>query len=199
MSVQHIFTTPIAEYSWDRNPETLVKLKQQIADKNLNFPFNSSPEMLEFTDWILTNTQRYAYNINKNSGYILLRDMWHRTMTEKDSYVPPHIHPSVWCIGTFYFDDEQGDLVLLDPRGAHDFELNEVIDTDGNTHSNCVDYYHKPKANSCVMFPSYIKHLVLPSKNDKRSRTAISWNILYNQEDVLLKIFNPPQHLYRKL
>lgn len=199
MSVQHIFTTPIAEYSWDRNPDTLVKLKQQIVNKSLNFPYNDSPEMLEFIDWILTKTEKYAYSVNKTQGYIGLKDMWHRTMTEKDSFVPPHYHPSVWCIGTFYFDDGQGDLVLLDPRGTHDWEFKEITDTDGHKHSSCTDYYYKPKANTCIMFPAYIKHLVLPNKSENRSRTAISWNILHNVEDTLIKFLNPPQHLYRKL
>ena len=199
MSVKQLFTTPVGEYAWDKDPQIIHNLKQQIIDKKFNFPENLSPEMLEFTDWILTNTERYAYNIGKTKGYIVLKDMWYRTMTDQDSFVPPHYHPSVWCIGTFYFDDGQGDLVLLDPRGTHDWEFKEIYDTDGHPHSSCIDYYHTPKKNSCVMFPSYIKHLVLPSKKDNRSRTAISWNMIHNVEDGLLKFFNPPQHLYRKL
>lgn len=198
MSLKEIFTTPIYEKEWDRDPSIIDKLKEIIHSKELNFPYTTNEEVLEFSKWIIENAKDFAYQTGRTQGYIGLKDMWHRTMKNGSSYVPPHTHPTVWCVGTFYFEDDQGDLVLIDPRGTHDWEFKTVQDNEGHNHSNCTDYYYKPKKNTCIMFPSYLKHLVLPTQ-EGRLRTAISWNILYDTETKLIEFLNPPKHLYTEL
>jgi len=198
MSIKQIFTTPIYEAEWSGDPSTISTLKKLVLNKNLNFPYNNSKEIVEFTNWIIEHSKNFAYQVGKNKGYIGLKDMWYRTMSNSNSYVPPHTHPSVWCIGTFYFEDGQGDLVLIDPRGSHDWEYGTVKDNEGYNHGNCTDYYYTPKKNTFIMFPAYIKHLVLPA-HEGRTRTAISWNLLFETEGTLLKMLNPPEHLYTEL
>lgn len=171
---KNLFVSPISEYGWNRSTKPLEDIKNSIVH------YSKSEE---FMSWILECAADYASNVNKTGGYLVCRDIWIRTMRNPYSYVPPHIHPNAWAVGSFYFEDGQGDLVLFDPRGYlnEQWQWTEIKDIDGNMHSSCTDYYYNPKKNTCIMFPAYLKHMVLPSAN-QRKRTTISWNITFEDD-----------------
>lgn len=166
--IQNIFSTPIQEFHWSNtqvDPSNILDITNNIV----------------FIQFILDSAKEYAQGIGKRNGYLICRDIWIRTMRQSHSYVPLHDHPGSWAVGTFYLDDGQGDLVLVDPRGyTSEWNWTEMKDIDGNNHSSCTDFYYTPKKNTCIMFPAYIKHMVLPS-NKERTRTAISWNISFEE------------------
>jgi hypothetical protein len=189
-NLKNIFTTPIQEFKWNRSLSELETVKDWTRQKNQDS---------KFVSWVLECAAEYAKSVGKNNGYLICIDIWYRTMIHSHSYVPPHIHPSAWAVGSFYFEDGQGDLVLIDPRGyISEWEWTEVSDVDGNIHSSCTDYYYKPKKNTCIFFPAYIKHLVLPS-NDSRQRTAISWNILFDEDFSFIEKFGIKKHMWIKI
>ena len=171
----NLFVTPIQEFVWNRSSAELEAIETSIRNRG-------SIDYSKFIPWVLECAAEYANTVGKTNGYLICKDIWCRTMVHPHSYVPPHIHPNAWAVGSFYLQEGQGDLVLIDPRGyISEWTWNEVSDIDGKPHSSCIDYYYKPKKNTCIFFPGYLKHLVLPSK-DSRERTAISWNILYEEE-----------------
>jgi hypothetical protein len=104
-------------------------------------------------------------------------------------------------VGTFYFNQGMGDIVLLDPRGyINDWKWEGVKDLEGIDHYSSSDYYYTPKEKTCIFFPGYIKHLVLPASNaNKRQRTAISWNIHTHDGEKYFELFNPPSYSYVSL
>ena len=190
MSCKNLFSTPVEEFEWNRPLDELEDIKISLDKGN---PISNSPE---FISWVLECSARYAKSVGKNNGYLVCMDIWNRTLTNAQSYVPPHTHPSTWAVGSFYFDDSQGDLVLIDPRGyLSEWNWTEVLDIDGNRHSSCTDYYYTPKKNTCIMFPGYVKHLVLPT-NKHRNRTAISWNILFENDLDVIKKFGIEKNKY---
>jgi len=199
MQLQHLFTTPIVEIPWDEDTNILYRLKVSLENKNICFLQNDTAESIFFTKWIVQKSREYALALGNTQGVVGVRDIWYRTLKNQSGYVPPHSHPSTWCVGTFYFEEGQGDLVLIDPRGSIEFETAEHYDNEGNVHSNCLDFYYTPKPNTAIMFPAYLKHLVLPSKQTKRSRTAISWNTMYLQDTRFIDFIQPPEHTYESL
>ena len=191
-NINNIFSTPIEEFNWNRSIEELDYIKSSLK----NQPISSSKE---FVSWVLECSANYAKSVGKANGYLVCMDIWQRTITNSYSYVPPHIHPSTWAIGCFYFEEGQGDLVLIDPRGyISEWNWTEIADIDGNLHSSCTDYYYTPKKNTSVMFPGYIKHLVLPS-NNTRNRTVLSWNILFEDDLDVIKKFGIEEYRYIKI
>ena len=198
--LQNIFATPIAEFDWDRDPNILSVLETRLLQDDTSYEKICTFESIEFITWVLEKAKLYAWSVGRRHGYISCPDIWHRTMTNPANFVPPHIHPSVWAVGTFYFNAGMGDIVLLDPRGyINDWEWKSVKDLDGIDHYSCPDYYHTPKENTCLFFPGYLKHLVLPASNsEKRQRTAISWNI-HTHDERFIEVFNPPAYAYTSL
>jgi hypothetical protein len=188
----NLFVTPIQEFAWNRSLAELEGIETSIRK-------NKSIENSKFISWVLECSAEYARTTGKKNGYLICKDIWYRTMVHPHSYVPPHIHPSSWAVGSFYFEDGQGDLVLIDPRGyISEWSWTEVSDIDGNLHSSCTDYYYQPKKNTCIFFPGYIKHLVLPS-NDTRQRTAISWNIIFEQDCDVIKQYGIEDYKWIKI
>ena len=191
-NLKNIFVTPIQEFEWNRSLPELETIKNSIRKNN---PIHDS----KFTSWVLECAAEYAKSTGKKNGYLVCADIWYRTMLQSHNYVPPHIHPSTWAVGSFYFEDGQGDLVLIDPRGyISEWSWTEVSDVDGNLHSSCTDYYYQPKKNTCIFFPGYIKHLVLPS-NSSRQRTAVSWNITFEEDFNIIEKFRIEEHKWIKI
>ena len=179
-NLKNLFVTPIQEFEWNRSLSELETVKTCIRK-------NNSREDSSFVSCLLECSAEYARSVGKQNGYLICKDIWYRTIVNPHSYVPPHIHPSTWAVGSFYFEDGQGDLVLIDPRGyIAEWAWTEMPDIDGNLHSSCTDYYYQPKKNTCIFFPGYVKQLVLPS-NQTRHRTAISWNILFEQDSNVIE------------
>lgn len=190
--IKNIFATPIQEFEWTSSLTELEPVKNCIRK-------SISIEDSKFTSWVLECAVEYAKMVGKNNGYLVCKDIWHRTMVHPHSYVPPHIHPSTWAVGSFYFEDGQGDLVLIDPRGyINEWGWTAVSDIDGNLHSSCTDYYYQPKKNTGIFFPGYIKHLVLPS-TDARQRTAISWNIIFEQDSDVVEQYGIEDYKWIKI
>ena len=191
-NLKNLFVTPIQEFEWNRSLSELKAVETCIKK-------NKPLEQSGFISWVLECSAEYAKSVGKQNGYLVCMDIWHRTIVNSHSYVPPHIHPSTWAVGSFYFEDGQGDLVLIDPRGyINEWSWTEMSDVDGNLHSSCTDYYYQPKKNTCIIFPCYIKHLVLPS-NQTRHRTAISWNIIFEQDNNVIKQFGIEDHKWIKI
>ena len=190
--ITDLFVTPIQEFEWNRSSTELETIETCIRK-------NNSIDDSKFMSWVLECSAEYAKTVGKKNGYLICIDMWYRTIVNPQSYVPPHIHPSTWAVGSFYFEEGQGDLVLIDPRGyISEWSWDEVPDIDGNLHSSCTDFYYRPKKNTCIFFPGYIKHLVLPS-NDSRQRTAISWNITFEEDIGIIEKFGIADHKWIKI
>jgi uncharacterized protein (TIGR02466 family) len=174
-NLQHLFTTPVCVSDWTALEEEAGQLGFQLM--NSYFDNLQTLESNIFKRQILETAKEYAISTGKDSGYVHLNRVWCRIIKDPAYYVPPHVHSGTWAVGTFYFTAGQGDLVLLDPRGAHDFNYTQTVDETGQKYSNCTDHYYTPQALHAIFFPAYLKHMVLPSKENTRARMALSWNL----------------------
>jgi hypothetical protein len=199
METLQLFSTPIATDDWSKHAHVADALCTQFVQANQikkqDFLTFDSSEAEYFKALILESAKQYALSVGQTTGYLILDSCWFRIIEDPNYFVPNHHHPGCWCSGTFYFTEGQGDLVFMDARGSIDFEQVSIQDIHGNWHSNCTDYYHKPKKYQAVYFPAYVKHMVLPNQNAVRNRIALSWNIARTDDFGLIEKMKLPKEL----
>jgi hypothetical protein len=182
-----LFSTDIWLDDWSDLEETVVELSYQLMKNNMKPMEIKSEEMQIFINRILNSAKEYARSVGYTDGYIVFNRAWARVMTEPSHFIPNQSHFGTWMVGTFYVTDGQGDICLVDPRGAQDFYRNTITDYRGEKHGNCNDYYYTPQKMHAIFFPGYLMHMVTPSQiTDKSSRVrlAISWNLDYESENI---------------
>ena len=107
----------------------------------------------------------------------LLDNMWINVNNYKD-YNTIHSHPGCILSGVYYakVPENGGNLVFSNPAfdymqcdwGEPPFENNKF---------NCMQFHYPSNTGDLVIFPSWLKHDVLPNKNEKESRISISFNL----------------------
>tara|TARA_R100001143_G_scaffold60255_1_gene59612 strand:- start:167 stop:745 length:579 start_codon:yes stop_codon:yes gene_type:complete len=127
-----------------------------------------------------TEIEKHA-NIFKKSflfkDLIKLGDMWININTYKD-YNREHGHPLLTFAGVYYVKVPEGsgaiefihpaaDLIQRDWRGLEKEKYNNY---------NSSQWSFEPRENMLFLFPSWLKHCVLPQEN-KEERVSISFNL----------------------
>ena len=127
----------------------------------------------------------YAYYNNllgKKSKLRISLSWANRTKPGEGHHV--HKHPNSIISGVFYLNDSPESKINLaspfeDMTQMHDInkegaELNQF---------NWSEYYYTPQKNTCILFPSYIRHYVNKNTSDE-DRYSIAFNTFfdYNQQ-----------------
>lgn len=200
MDIQHIFTTPISINKWEQDTTTLEQFKQHVLDTRKLYVdlFSQAISGTEqIASWILNLSAEYASHAGFKGYYVVLQDMWVAVMRGPDAYKPLHHHIGTWGVGTMYLVDGMGDIMLVDPRGAHPFEFKSRLDNNGSQHTNCPDYYYTPQKYHAILFPAYLKHMVLSNPSSNRERIAVSWNINTTQSMERIQALHIPEFRYK--
>jgi len=207
--LQHIFTTPISFHKWPHSTETTERIYNAAVNassegrtfyRDVTTTKNDDDDVV-FRKWILETAQQHAWDVGYKQGVVVLRRAWMRVIRNPQNTVPLHYHPEAWCVGTFYFTDGGGDIMLVDPRGyIGEYEVGRVNDAEGKSHSVCNDYYYTPEKNTAIVFPGYLKHMVhSSSQNDERTRVAISWDIRLFLDDECIESCELEDDRYMRL
>jgi len=200
MLIQHIFTTPISINKWEQDTAVLEQFKQHVLSTRsiyLDLFTQAIPGTEQIVSWTLDLSAEYASHAGLKGYYVVLQDMWVAVMKGLNTYKPLHHHNGTWGVGTMYFIDGMGDIMLVDPRGAHPFENKSRLDINGSPHTSCLDYYYTPQKYHAILFPAYLKHMVLPDSCSDRERVAISWNITVTNDVRRIEAFKIPKFRYK--
>jgi hypothetical protein len=205
--MQHLFTTPIDLYKWSYDQGTIDRIRAFIQSKvvegktrYLDYTEVPGEDAALFRKWILECSRQYALDLGRTGGYVVLEKVWGRFISNPYYSVPMHHHSEAWCIGTFYFNDGGGDIMIADTRGyTGEFETGRVKDIEGQTHSICTDFYYTPEKDTAIIFPGFAKHMVHASTTDTRLRMALSWNIKHAETDQFIELFQVDSARYLKV
>jgi hypothetical protein len=181
MGLQNFFSTPIYTHFIPQN--IADKMEEIIVPRLSNLEFEdgvntdffknekivSDKEIKPFLDYI--NSIVYIYSQESNIKYCKLGNFWIQDYQTSHSH-GLHCHPQSTISGTYYIrtNSHSGNLKFQNPNPHIDMEvpLNPQIQQ---------TYYNiKPKKGLLVLFPSWLKHEILPSSNKDVIRTSLSFN-----------------------
>jgi uncharacterized protein (TIGR02466 family) len=127
----------------------------------------------------------YAYYNNllgKRSKLRISLSWANRTKPGQEHHI--HKHPNSIISGVFYLNDSPesrinlvspfDDITQMHDISREDAQLNEF---------NWSEYHYNPQKNTCVLFPSYVRHYVSKNTSDE-DRYSIAFNTFfdYNQQ-----------------
>lgn len=155
----------------------VLSIKPSFNPKGFNI-FDHSTERIEILKEYITKKAIECTSGLFNDKFMFnpfIERGWVNVQNPKNG-MPLHDHGSTVLAATYYIKtpDNCGDLLLVDPRGAHDWgrEYDNGID--------CVKYKRiTPSAGKLVMFPAYIMHMIEPNCSDEQ-RVSLSCNIINN-------------------
>jgi len=117
----------------------------------------------------------YSKNFKLNKK-LKLDNLWININGYKDSNLP-HIHPNNILSGVFYVKvpKNSGKIRFENPC----LDLMESVYQDSIIEYNLINsatWCLEPDENLLILFPSFLKHSVLPNMNKKEKRISISFN-----------------------
>lgn len=146
---------------------------------------------LNFNDKLPKDKAEEIENVFKDQAELFLKELTGKQIDlflseswtdhiKKYGYNTPHDHSGSNVIGVYYVkaQDNCGDLLLHDPRGATNFISQYDINTEGYLVSGRSYYRVKPKVGNLILFPSYVVHSVQPNMNDE-TRLSLAMNFKY--------------------
>jgi len=127
-------------------------------------------------DEIIVKTNEYAkiYNFKKP---LKLWNFW-ININSTGSRNMMHVHPGSPVSGVFYIEAPEGSGVLSFTRGEDllQYHFENVCKQPNNLISD--KFFMKPKTNSLVLFPGYLKHEV-ETNFTKYDRISLSFNTIF--------------------
>jgi uncharacterized protein (TIGR02466 family) len=188
--INHIFSTPVKIISLNNINEINIKLAKAMT---LGFEYN-------FTDNLNEEDSIYLEKLFKDEAELFLNELYPHKIdlilskswinsTKKYEFQTPHEHSGNTVIAVYYINtnENSGDLLLHDPRGAIDFIPSIEKDSKGNKLSGRSFVRVKPKTGDLILFPSYLVHSVEPNMTDD-IRISLAMNFKYKDFTQFKKI-----------
>ena len=104
----------------------------------------------------------------------VISNMWFNVNQYKDSNAP-HIHPLSVYSGVYYVTTPENCGQIQFQHAATDLLMYWERIAGGSPHASSICNYPAIK-NTLYIFPSWVKHSVLPNKNQEEERITISFN-----------------------
>tara|TARA_R110000824_G_scaffold24380_1_gene85991 strand:+ start:154 stop:732 length:579 start_codon:yes stop_codon:yes gene_type:complete len=184
--LHHLFPSVIYEVQLNLNTKRIndycFKLKQSFKSvaKSNHGGWQSPPIKNSQLPSLVIEIEKHADIFKKAFLFknpVVLSHMWVNINSYKD-YNREHSHPLLTFAGVYYVKVPEG-------SGALGFihPVSEIIERDwcgiekekyNNYNSN--EWLFEPKENTLFLFPSWLKHCVLPQTN-KEERVSISFNL----------------------
>jgi len=126
------------------------------------------------------NVDSYCDELKIKRG-LKLSNIWVNINRFKDSN-RMHRHPQSIISGVFYVKtpNDCGDIWFEPVGGIEDYWRPE--NTISYTEYNSPSWIIPPKENNCILFPSWVNHMVKPNFNKTEERISFSFN--YNYEGI---------------
>ena len=157
-----------------------LKIQEKIGGRQISnfggFQSNGINNKIILQSLGKKTTDLLLQNYNIKSKEIWITDLWINQNLQKDFNIV-HIHEGSHFSGVYYLQvpKENGELVFLREDSVVLSNLNKYISNNSEFIHN---YYIKPKKNLLVLFPSYLRHCVLPHK-EKCARVSVSFNVKF--------------------
>jgi uncharacterized protein (TIGR02466 family) len=159
------------EYS--QNVKNNVKYSNEGGYQSYNLEIKSHDFFQSIFDEIFKEIDNYALHINLKKQY--LSRFWFNINKFKD-YNLSHAHSSNELSGVYYVDTpiDCGDIVFERPNDT----MLEACWTNSDFYNlyNSITYTLPAIAGHLYIFPSFLKHRVLPNKNKNLQRISISFD-----------------------
>jgi uncharacterized protein (TIGR02466 family) len=116
------------------------------------------------------------YGIDNSKHKLVVANLWFSVNNELD-YNQVHIHGGSFLSGTYYLKvpDGAGEIVFYRNYMEEHFITSIPAQLEQITDINASTCRYQPRENKFVIFPSYVQHSVLPSKEGER--ISLSFNI----------------------
>lgn len=175
MTIQHLFTTPIKIVKLNFEEINPIIGKAQHLKFTKNFNDNLSKDESEKTEKVFRNeAELYLKELTGKQIDLKLKQSW-TTATLKYQFQTPHEHSGNTVIAVYYVltNEQSGDILLHDPRGANSFIPKFENNLSGRS-------YHRitPKVGDLLLFPAYVVHSVEPNLSDE-TRISLAMNFEY--------------------
>tara|TARA_B100000745_G_scaffold266980_1_gene192519 strand:+ start:289 stop:852 length:564 start_codon:yes stop_codon:yes gene_type:complete len=121
---------------------------------------------------LITKLEHHSSNFRGNTQVI--SNMWFNINQYKDSNAS-HIHPFSVYSGVYYITTPENCGLIQFEHPAQDLLLYWGTIASGASHASSICKYSAIK-NTLYIFPSWLKHSVLPNKNQEEKRISISFN-----------------------
>jgi len=125
------------------------------------------------------NVKEYSHTLNLKDNLQLSR-LWINVNRFKDSN-RLHRHPQSIISGVFYIKTPEncGDLCFEPIDRIEDYWM--TSDMVAYNQYNSPNFCLHPIENHCILFPSWLNHLVKPNLNETEERISISFNYNYGR------------------
>lgn len=151
------------------------RVKSNIGGWQSNDLFDEYPIISNLKKIISENLNIYAKKFNFNKK-LKITNLWININGYKDSNMI-HSHPNSIFSGVFYVKvpENSGNFIFHNP--SEDFM--EVVFSNNLSEYNTMNsstWFFEPQEDFLFLFPSFLRHSVLPNMNKEEKRISISFN-----------------------
>ena len=158
-----------------KDENTSRQMSNRGGYQSINIFYGIHPELNGLVEEINKHVEDYAINIMRLKEKPSVSNLWINVNKYKD-YNKAHVHPNSIISGVYYvkvpknsgsivFENSSDPSKYLHPEDV--IEFNEV---------NSSSWEIKPKEDELLLFPSWLKHEVMPHLNLKEDRISIAFN-----------------------
>ena len=138
---------------------------------------HTRPEFKELSQWIEECSEDLSSRIGVNKKLSIL-DMWANINTGLNSWNARHMHGGILSGVLWVAAPEGSGHIVFDNPIPLEYWTQNLIDTHStkinNTNTSQISY--APKERTCLLWPSYLHHMVEPNKENVQ-RISISFNL----------------------
>ncbi len=174
MNIQNMFAVPIGWrhlYGIDNN--SIIKYCKTIQrpDGQSNKLDLNHPSVKPLIDRVNLESNKFHTSCGMKHS-LVVTDAWHND-GNPEYICRPHLHPHAFSVATYYLNDSDVELYLLNPiNSLENLIIPELVDY--YTEYNRVYMKIPPKEGLLLIFPSWIVHYV---ENIKDNRMSIAFNL----------------------
>ena len=134
--------------------------------------FDGTP-LEPFIEWVEHEVTHLADDLGCHGDYPKMDNLW-ININPKGGFNQPHVHPVSRFSGVFYIKAQENSGDLCFTRDDNDYALGSICPD--NTRYSSAQWLYKPKMNRAILFPSWVKHQVLPNESEE-DRISLAFNL----------------------
>jgi len=178
------FTNPFFIFELDLDIQKMasdiendIKKDDGVVKTNVGGWQSNDVKSTEAVKPLVNAIKNYSNILQNETGItkLFLVNLW-VNINNKYNFNKPHIHGTSHLSGVFYVQtpEDSGKINFTDPRVVN--SMNQLCKFKNHNLFNMTNLYFEPKANTMIIFPSYMSHYVEPSQSNE-TRISISFNM----------------------
>jgi len=182
--INNLFTCPVYESELNLDAKTISLNCLDIKDRSnglvksnlTGWQSSNIKDNINIENEIIKHFDIFNKTL-KIKKHLAIQNMWVNINGYKD-YNIEHTHPGSILSGVYYsqVSDNSGNLVFVHP--AKDVMVHDWDNCDWQEYGKySSSWWFTPSINKLFLFPSWLKHYVMPNLN-KKERISISFNLI---------------------